>query len=118
MALYLFPLEKGKTWVSVGTTRNAMFYGIPYAGKDTYEVSVEDTGELLLPDLTFEQAMMVRTTVKVEPAVKVELGVELGVEGKEQSQAEIDKRCLLSPLRICAARPSSILSGARRHVFR
>ena len=69
MALYLFPLEKGKSWVSVGTTRNAMFYGIPYAGKDTYEVSVEDTGELFLPDLTFEQAMMVRTTVKVEPAV-------------------------------------------------
>lgn len=69
VALYLFPLEKGKTWVSVGTTRNAMFYGIPYAGKDTYEVSVEDTGELLLPDLIFEQAMMVRTTVKVEPAV-------------------------------------------------
>jgi len=69
VALYLFPLEKGKTWVSVGTTRNAMFYGLPYAGKDTYEVSVEDTGELFLPDLTFEQAMMVRTTVKLEPAV-------------------------------------------------
>ena len=69
IALYLFPLEKGKTWVSVGTTRNATLRGIPYAGKDTYTVTVEAVGELKLPDLTFEQTHMVRTEILLEPAV-------------------------------------------------
>ena len=69
VALYLFPLETGKSWVSVGTSRNAMVRGLPYAGKDTYSVKVEAVGELKLPDLTFEQAHMVRTEVLLEPAV-------------------------------------------------
>lgn len=69
VALYLFPLETGKNWVSVGTSRNAMVRGLPYAGKDTYKVTVEAVGELNLPDLTFEQAHMVRTEVLIEPAV-------------------------------------------------
>lgn len=69
VALYLFPLETGKTWVSVGTTRNATLRGLPYAGRDTYTVNVEAIGELRLPDLAFEQVHMVRTEVLLEPAV-------------------------------------------------
>ncbi len=69
VSLYLFPLETGKNWVSVGTTRNATLRGLPYAGRDTYEVTVEALGALRLPDLTFEQVHMVRTEVLLEPAV-------------------------------------------------
>lgn len=69
VALYRFPLEEGKRWVSVGTTRDATLRGLPYAGKDTYEVEVEAVGELLLPDLTFEQVYMIRTRTTIEPAV-------------------------------------------------
>ena len=49
--------------------RNATFFGLPYAGRATYEVDVEAVGELVLPDLTFDQVHMVRTRVVTQPAV-------------------------------------------------
>ena len=67
--MYRFPLTSGVNWVSVGRARNSTLLGLPYAGKDTYEVSVDAVGELRLPDLIFEQAHQVFTKVTVEPSV-------------------------------------------------
>jgi hypothetical protein len=67
VALYRYPLEVGKTWVSVGEVRNATLRGLPYAGRDTYQVNVDQSGRLELPDVTFTQALRARTSVTVEP---------------------------------------------------
>jgi hypothetical protein len=69
VALYRYPLEVGKTWVTVGQVSNGVLRGLPYAGRDTYSITVEASGRLELPDLTFTQAMRVRTNVTAEPAV-------------------------------------------------
>ena len=52
----MFPLSVGSTWTVTGTVVNGMLEGLPYAGQDTYEVTDDATGELILPDLTFTQA--------------------------------------------------------------
>ncbi len=64
-----FPLAPGKTWTSVGTTKNQMLRGLPFAGKDTYEVTVDSEGQMILPDVTFTQAIRVRTKITIEPTV-------------------------------------------------
>ncbi len=69
VALYRYPLEVGKTWVSAGEVRNATLRGLPYAGRDTYSTTVDQSGRLELPDLTFTQALRTRTQVTLEPAV-------------------------------------------------
>lgn len=69
VALYRFPLQPGGSWTSVGTVRNGTFRGLPYAGRDTYQVSVDGAGRIDLPDLSFTQALRVRTRATVEPAV-------------------------------------------------
>jgi hypothetical protein len=68
VALYRFPLVVGKTWTSVGDVTNATVYGLPYAGRDTYETTVVDSGILKLPGITFTQALRVRTHVTAAPA--------------------------------------------------
>lgn len=67
--LYRFPLKPGTSWIAVGQVQNATVRGLPYAGRDTYEQSCDGGGELILEDLTFEQALRVRTRLTVEPAV-------------------------------------------------
>ncbi len=69
--LYRFPLETGANWISSGTTRDAMLRGLPYAGRDTYDVRVDAAGDLALPDLEFTQALRVRMHITLEPAVGV-----------------------------------------------
>ena len=69
VALYRFPIEVGATWTSVGEIRDGLLRDLPYAGRDTYEVEVVRSGLLALPDLSFTQALQVRTRVTVEPAV-------------------------------------------------
>jgi hypothetical protein len=69
VALYRFPLQVGAQWVSVGTVQNATVYGLPYAGRDTYEMSVDAAGTLHLPDVTFSQALRTRAHITSEPAV-------------------------------------------------
>lgn len=66
--LFRFPLEPGANWVSAGEIRDGTLRGLPYAGMDTYESAVVSTGELVLPDVTFTQALRVRTRVTVAPA--------------------------------------------------
>ena len=69
VALYLFPLTEGKRWTSVGEARNSTVRGLPYAGRDTYETEVAARGQLVLPELTFDDAYQVFTSVVVAPAV-------------------------------------------------
>lgn len=63
------PLRKGDAWVSVGDVSNATFQGLPYAGRDVYEGSVDDEGELWLPDFKFTDTLKVVTKVTSEPSV-------------------------------------------------
>ncbi|MEW5737325.1 MAG: hypothetical protein AB1938_00275 [Myxococcota bacterium] len=69
VAIFRFPLQAPKEWVSVGEVRNATVRGLPFAGRDTYTVKVDATGILELPDVAFTQALRVRTTALIEPSV-------------------------------------------------
>ncbi len=64
-----FPIQPGQSFVSTGSIANGTLRGLPYAGKDVYEVSVDASGEVVLPALTFTQALRVETHVTVQPAV-------------------------------------------------
>jgi hypothetical protein len=66
--VYRFPLVPGDRWVSVGEVVGGTLRGLPYAGRDTYEVEVVGAGRLVLPDLEFAQAMLVQVRTVVEPA--------------------------------------------------
>ncbi len=68
VAIYKFPLAPGVAYTSIGEVRNATLRGLPYAGRDLYEVKVDAVGQLDLPDVIFQQALRVRTKVTVEPA--------------------------------------------------
>ena len=68
IAILRFPLVAGATWVSTGEIRDGTVRGLPYAGRDTYQVRVVDAGRLVLPDLSFEPALRVATAVTLEPA--------------------------------------------------
>lgn len=67
ITLYELPLAPGAAWTSVGEVKNGTFRGLPYAGRDTYDVKVDGSGVVVLPDLTITQAMRVRTTVTLSP---------------------------------------------------
>ncbi|MCA3011089.1 MAG: hypothetical protein INH41_01680 [Myxococcaceae bacterium] len=69
IATFRFPLESGRQWVTASEVRNATVRGLPWAGRDTYQVRVDGAGTLELPDVTFTQALRVRTTLSIEPAV-------------------------------------------------
>lgn len=68
VALYRFPLTVGASWVSTGEVKGGTIKGLPYAGKDIYEVKDDGTGRLLLHDVTFAQAHRIRTKVTLQPA--------------------------------------------------
>jgi len=63
------PVVVEPTYTSVGEITNGLIQGLPYAGRDTYEVTVDAVGMADLPQLTFEQVHRVVTKVTVEPAV-------------------------------------------------
>lgn len=66
--LYRFPLETGKEWISAGVVNNATVRGLPYAGRDIYEIEVAAIGKLELPNITFDEAHKVQTKVTLQPA--------------------------------------------------
>jgi hypothetical protein len=69
IVVFQLPLEPGASWISVSDVRNATVRGLPYAGRDTYESRVSaPAGELVLPDLSFSQAMRVSTHATIEPS--------------------------------------------------
>jgi hypothetical protein len=63
-----FPLQPGMSWVSAGNVTNGTIRGLPYAGKDVYEVTDDATGTLVLHDYTFQQVHRVRTKVTASPS--------------------------------------------------
>ena len=63
-----FPLSVGSSWTATGTVENGTLDGLPYASHDTYTISDDATGELILPDLTFTQVHRVRQKVTIDPA--------------------------------------------------
>ncbi len=69
ITLLQFPVQPGAAFVSSGAIANGTLRGLPYAGKDVYEVAVDGSGQIDLPDLSFTQALRVRTKVTVQPAV-------------------------------------------------
>jgi hypothetical protein len=68
VALYKFPLHVGQAYSSAGTITNGTLRGIPYAGTDTYDISVDASGQLTLEAYTFTQVLRVRTTATVAPS--------------------------------------------------
>lgn len=69
VAVYRFPIAPGQHWTSVGEVRNQLVRGLPYAGRDTYDIRIDAAGRLELPDLTFTQALRSRTALLIEPAL-------------------------------------------------
>ncbi len=68
IALYRFPLAPGLAYTTTGEVKNGTFRGLPYAGRDTYEVKVDAAGEVTLPDFTVTQALRVKTKVTIAPS--------------------------------------------------
>jgi hypothetical protein len=68
IAVTQFPLSVGSSWKATGTVQNGTLEGLPYASQDTYEISDDATGELVLPDLTFTQVHRIRSKVTIDPA--------------------------------------------------
>ncbi|MBX3231312.1 MAG: hypothetical protein KIT84_10245 [Labilithrix sp.] len=66
--LYRFPLTPGLTYTTSADVQNGTFQGLPYAGRDTYEVKVDGSGELRLPELTLQQVLRVKLKVTVSPS--------------------------------------------------
>jgi hypothetical protein len=71
VAAVRFPLRAGMTWTATAAVRNATVRGLPYASTDTYEVTVDGSGRLQLPEVLFTQVHKVRTRVTLQPAVGV-----------------------------------------------
>ncbi len=69
IAAFQFPLAPGSEWVATGQIQGGTLRGLPYAGRDIYEVADDATGTMALPDLTFTQVHRVRTRVTVQPTV-------------------------------------------------
>jgi len=69
IALVRFPLTAGASWVSTGTVTNGTIDGLPYAGKDVYQIEDQETGTLVLRDVRYQQAHKLRTAVTISPAV-------------------------------------------------
>ncbi len=63
------PVEVGESHVSVGEVVDGTAFGLPYAGRDVYEVAVDALGAADLPQLSFDQVHRVVTKVTVEPVV-------------------------------------------------
>lgn len=68
VAVYRFPLTIGAAWTAVGGISAGTINGVPFVGEDRYTISVDAAGELALPDVTFEQALRVRTSFARVPS--------------------------------------------------
>ncbi|HWE29335.1 MAG TPA: hypothetical protein VHB97_15105 [Polyangia bacterium] len=54
-----FPVTLGDAWVSTAHIVNGMLNGQPYAGLDTYKISIDARGTAVLPFLSFDNTMRV-----------------------------------------------------------
>ncbi len=70
------PLSPGESWVAKGNVTNGKYRGLPYAGSDTYEVTDDAVGKLVLHDFTFDSVHRVRTKVTVSPSAGASTSVQ------------------------------------------
>jgi len=63
IALVHFPIRLGFTQAQQGTVTNGKLNGVPVSTVDTYEVSVDRSGVMLLPYLRLENVLRVRTNL-------------------------------------------------------
>jgi hypothetical protein len=54
-----FPVTLGDAWVSTAHIVNGTLNGMPYAGLDTYKISIDARGTAVLPFLRFDNTMRV-----------------------------------------------------------
>lgn len=68
--LYVFPITVGARWSSVGTISRGggTIDGLPFIGENRFELSVDATGAIDLPELSFTQVYRVSSTVTVKPS--------------------------------------------------
>lgn len=71
IALYRFPLTVGSNYTTSADVKNGSYQGLPYAGRDTYEVKVDAAGEVILSDFSVQQALRVRTKATIAPAAGI-----------------------------------------------
>lgn len=70
-----FPMTVGDHWTQTGEVRDGWLRGLsPWSQDDIYEVSVEEAGELRLPDFTFTQALRIHTRVETRPKAGTDQG--------------------------------------------
>lgn len=55
-----FPLSVGMTWTAEATTQAGRIGGTPVASRDRYEITVDARGAVVLPELTFPDALRIR----------------------------------------------------------
>ncbi len=73
LVLYRFPMEPGDTWEQTVTYRDAVAYGIPNQGVETYRVSVDARGSASLPG-SVEIDDVLRVHVEVEQTLAIAQG--------------------------------------------
>ena len=71
LALYRFPLTVGLSYTAIGDVKDGSFQGLPYAGRDQYEVKVDAAGSVILSDFSVQQALRVKTKVTISPAAGI-----------------------------------------------
>jgi hypothetical protein len=54
-----FPVTAGSSWISTAHIVNGTLNGMPYAGLDTYKISIDARGTAVLPFLSFGNTMRV-----------------------------------------------------------
>jgi hypothetical protein len=68
ITIFKVPVTVGARWSSTATVRNGTLRGQPWTETDTYDVSDDAAGDLVLPNLTFTQAHKITTKVTIVPA--------------------------------------------------
>lgn len=63
-----FPFQAGDAW-SADVATTGVLDGLPWNGSDRWQVSVDASGEMRLPDLSAGPALRVRTSVEVRSAL-------------------------------------------------
>ena len=60
VALYRFPLERGRAWTVEASFRDARIQGAPQAGVETYRFTIDRAGKVILPNFTFTSVLRIR----------------------------------------------------------
>lgn len=69
VAVFRYPIRAGRSWVSTAKLSGAVVSGLPFAGVHTYEVEVDGAGRAIVPAVSFEPALRVRTRFTNRPLI-------------------------------------------------